>query len=104
MTPFALICANLAFKPLTTLFNILLLGFGIATILTLSQLDQIHDRMTRDLKGIDLVVSGKGSPLQIILSTVFHLDVPTGNIPVAEAEILFKKSSRQSCYSFGSRR
>lgn len=83
--------ANLRFKPLTTLFNILLLAIGIATILTISHLEkQISERFTRDLKGIDLVISGKGSPLQIILSSVFHLDVPTGNIKAQDAEKLAK--------------
>jgi putative ABC transport system permease protein len=32
-----------------------------------------------------LVVGAKGSPLQLILSGVFHVDVPTGNIPLEEA-------------------
>ena len=84
-----LTCANLAFKPLTSLFNILLLAMGIAIILTLAHLnEQIENRFSHDLKGIDLVVSGKGSPLQVILSSVFQLDIPTGNIPLAEADKL----------------
>jgi putative ABC transport system permease protein len=40
----------------------------------------------RDARGIDLVVGAKGSPLQLVLSSVYHLDVPTGNIPLPEAE------------------
>lgn len=91
MNLLTLIRANLAFKPLTAIFNILLLALGVATILTLSQLDrQLHERMSRDLQGIDLVVSGKGSPLQIILSTLFLIDIPTGNISVEEADTLAK--------------
>src|SRR5690242_9624619 len=46
---------------------------------------QIEERMTRDARGIDLVVGAKGSPMQLVLSAVFHLDVPTGNIPLTEA-------------------
>jgi putative ABC transport system permease protein len=42
----------------------------------------------RDLAGIDLVVGAKGSPLQLILAGVFHIDVPTGNIPLAEVQAL----------------
>lgn len=91
MTLFTLIISNLRFKPLAALFNILLLGMGISMILTLSHLDrQLSDRMAKDLKGIDLVISGKGSPLQIILSTLFHLDIPTGNITAEEASTLAK--------------
>lgn len=84
-----LTAANMRFKPLSAIFNVLLLAMGIATIVTLFHLNtQIENRFTKDLGGIDLVVSGKGSPLQIILSNVFHLDIPTGNIPLAEAEKL----------------
>lgn len=83
--------ANIRFKPLNAIFNVLLLALGIAMILTLGQLNQsLSNRFAQDLHGIDLVVSGKGSPLQIILATVFHLDSPTGNIPLHEAQNLSK--------------
>jgi putative ABC transport system permease protein len=42
--------------------------------------------MTRDAAGIDLVVGAKGSPLQLILSSVYHIDFPTGNIKMEEAQ------------------
>lgn len=81
--------ANIKFKPLSAIFNVLLLAMGIAVILTLIHLnDQIDKRFAKDLQGIDLVVSGKGSPLQIILANVFHIDIPTGNIPLDEADKL----------------
>ncbi len=83
--------ANLRFKPLNAIFNILLLAIGVAMILTLGQFNQaLSNRFAQDLQGIDLVVSGKGSPLQIILSSVFHIDSPTGNIPLHEAQELAK--------------
>ena len=44
--------------------------------------------MTRDAQGIDLVVGAKGSPLQLILSAVYHIDIPTGNIAVAAIDQL----------------
>ncbi len=40
--------------------------------------------------GIDLVVGAKGSPLQIILSGIYHVDYPTGNINYREALELTK--------------
>lgn len=81
--------ANLRFQPLNIFLNVLMLAIGIATILTLLQLnDQLEQKFRRDLRGIDLVVGAKGSPLQLILSSVFHLDIPTGNIPLAEAQKL----------------
>ena len=42
--------------------------------------------MDNNLRGIDMVVGAKGSPLQLILSSVYHIDSPTGNISLKEAE------------------
>ncbi len=81
--------ANLRFNRINSLFNILILALGIATIITLLHVgEQLEKRLQYDLQGIDLVVGAKGSPLQLILSSVFHLDIPTGNIPLREAEII----------------
>jgi putative ABC transport system permease protein len=74
-------------RPLSTLLNVLLLALGVATIvLLLLATDQFEERMQRDARGIDLVVGAKGSPLQIILSAIYHLDVPTGNIAYKQAQ------------------
>jgi putative ABC transport system permease protein len=71
---------------LATVLNLLLLTLGVATISLLLILShELETRLTRDARGIDLVVGAKGSPLQLILSGVFHVDVPTGNIPLDEA-------------------
>lgn len=81
----------LTFRPLSTGLNILLLALGLAimTVLLLIQ-DQFEKKVTKDAAGIDLVVGAKGSPLQLILSSVYHIDFPTGNIPMEEAEKLAK--------------
>ncbi|WP_373523512.1 ABC transporter permease [Aquiflexum sp.] len=78
-------------KPLNTGLNILLLALGLAiiTVLILIQ-DQFENKMTKDAEGIDLVVGAKGSPLQLILSSVYHIDFPTGNIDMADAITLSK--------------
>ncbi|MEX0729152.1 MAG: FtsX-like permease family protein [Aquisalimonadaceae bacterium] len=78
--------AYLRRNALSALLNILLLAVGIATITVLLLFNhQMEQRMTRDAQGIDLVVGSKGSPMQLILSTIFHLDTPTGNIPLEDA-------------------
>lgn len=86
MNVFKLSWKYLTFKPLSTGLNLLLLALGLAiiTVLLLIQ-DQVEKKMTQDAEGIDLVVGAKGSPLQIILSAVYHIDFPTGNIPMKEA-------------------
>ena len=76
-------------RPLNTALNVLLLALGIATITVLLLLSrQMEDALTRNSRGIDLVVGAKGSPLQIILSSVFHADFPTGNISLADVRPL----------------
>jgi putative ABC transport system permease protein len=70
---------------------VLLLAFGVATItLLLLTMHQLQERMGRDARGIDLVAGAKGSPMQVILSAIYHLDVPTGNIPLAQAREIAK--------------
>lgn len=84
--PFSLALAYLRERPLATALNILLLALGVGTIIALAlTLAQAEKRMDRDAAGIDLVIGAKGSPLQLVLSTVFQTDIPTGNIDVAEA-------------------
>ncbi len=36
--------------------------------------------LSRNAGNIDVVVGAKGSPMQLVLSSVYHVDVPTGNI------------------------
>jgi putative ABC transport system permease protein len=81
--------AYLADRPLTSALNMLLLGLSVAMLVLLLQLNtQASERFERDIEGVDLVVGAKGSPLQLILSSIFHIDQPTGNIPVASLDLL----------------
>lgn len=76
-------------RPLGAALNLLLLSLGLASItflLLVSQ--QLGKAFERDLVGIDLVVGAKGSPMQLILSGVFHIDVPPGNIPLTAVQAL----------------
>ncbi len=89
MNLFLLSLAYLRVRPLNALLNVLLLAVGVATITALILFSaQMRERLARDARGIDLVVGAKGSPMQLILSGIYHVDVPTGNIPLAEAEAL----------------
>ncbi len=91
MNLFTLSLAGLRGKGLTHALNSVLLGLGLGTVtLMLLITAAIGDRAARDAHGIDLVVGAKGSPLQLVLSTVFQADIPTGNIPLAEADALMR--------------
>ena len=76
-------------RPLVATLNLLLLSLGLGSISFLLLVShQLGNAFERDLAGIDVVVGAKGSPMQLILSGVFQLDVPTGNIPLAAARAL----------------
>lgn len=76
-------------RKLNTMLNVVLLALGMAIIVVLLLFaHQFERNLQQNVKGIDVVVGAKGSPLQLILSSVFHLDVPTGNMPLTEARAL----------------
>ena len=76
-------------RPLATVLNLLLLTLGLASMaFVLIAQDRIDHAFERDLAGIDVVVGAKGSPMQLILAGVFHLDVPPGNIALADIQAL----------------
>lgn len=86
MSMLRLAWAYLVARPLLTLLHVAMLGIGVGTmILLLLFTSQAEERLERDARPVDLVVGAKGSPLQLIMSSVLHVDVPTGNIPYAEA-------------------
>ena len=76
-------------RPLQAALNLLLLALGLATssFLLLAQA-QIERGFERDLAGIDAVVGAKGSPLQLILAGVFHIDVAPGNVDLKAVQAL----------------
>ncbi|HEX2544351.1 MAG TPA: ABC transporter permease [Ramlibacter sp.] len=78
-------------RPLATVLNLVLLTLGLASITFVLQVgEQVQRSFQRDLAGIDLVVGAKGSPMQLILSGVFHIDVPPGNVKLADVQALGK--------------
>lgn len=82
-----LVWAYLRHRPWLTLLNVLLLALGVATLtVMLLFAHQAEERLRRDSKGVDLVIGAKGSPLQLILSAVYHIDVPNGNIKLGDVE------------------
>src|SRR3954465_5659025 len=91
MNLFLLVWNYLKAKPLNTALNILLLSLGIAVITILLLFNnQLQQKISENARGIDLVVGAKGSPLQLILCNIYHIDFPTGNIKLAEAEKIAK--------------
>lgn len=78
---------NILHKPLHFLLGWLLLtvSVGIISLLLMVQ-KQVEEQFNNNIKGVDMVIGAKGSPLQLILSAVYHIDAPTGNIKMEEAQ------------------
>jgi len=82
---------NVIKNPLNLLLNIILFGLGVGLISFLLLFnDQLKDKFDKNLAEIDLVVGAKGSPLQMILCNMYHIDNPTGNISIKSATPLLR--------------
>ena len=78
---------NIWFKPLNTALSIILLTASVAIITLLILLEEQFEKKFNDnIDGIDMVLGAQGSPLQLILSAVYQVDAPTGNIDYTEAK------------------
>ena len=78
---------NIRHQWLDTLLGVLLLAFGLGTISMLILIEkQSSEQFNRNIKDIDMVLGAKGSPLQLILANVYHVDAPTGNIKIRDAK------------------
>ena len=86
MNIFQISWKNIINKPLNATLSLVLFALGVGLISLLFLLNQqIEEKFDKNLAGIDLVVGAKGSPLQLILSSMYHIDAPTGNISLKAA-------------------
>ena len=72
-------------QPLVTSLTILGLSLGcglISGVLTLRQ--ESEKSFLHESALYDMVIGAKGSPLQLVLNSVYHLDTPNGNISYEE--------------------
>lgn len=68
-------------RPLVTFLTVAGVALGVALICaTLSLRRETEKAFMAEAGLFDMVVGAKGSPLQLVLSSVYHLDIPTGNI------------------------
>lgn len=85
MNLLALSWKNIINKPLSMVMSLILFGLGVGLISLLLLLNtQLEEKFEANLAEIDLVVGAKGSPLQLILASMYHIDSPTGNVSIEE--------------------
>lgn len=78
---------NLINKPLNLTLSLVLFALGVGLISLLLVLNkQLEDNFNNNLAGIDLIIGAKGSPLQMILCSMYHIDNPTGNVSIKEVK------------------
>ena len=83
----------LKFRWLVSVLTITGIALGVALVCAVLALRSESERaLSRDAGLYDLVAGGKGSPLQLVLASVYHLDSPPGNLPYAEYEKLQRDS------------
>ena len=68
---------------------LMILGMTIITVSIL--VNQItKDTFNKNNPNLDVIVGAKGSPLQLVLSSIHHIDIPTGNISYKNAKNIIK--------------
>ncbi|WP_422080589.1 ABC transporter permease [Ulvibacterium sp.] len=76
---------NMVSKPLNLFLSLLLLLLSVSLVTFVIQVSkQLDGQLNKNIAPFDMVVGAKGSPLQLVLSSVLHVDVPTGNIKLNE--------------------
>lgn len=77
-----IIYKNLRQRALSTILTACSIALGVALVVAITSLRQQAQENFNSVAGsYELVIGAKGSPLQLVLNTVYHLDVPVGNIP-----------------------
>jgi putative ABC transport system permease protein len=78
-------------RKLTTGLTILSVALGVGLIYSVLTLrEETKKRFEEEGQSFDVVVGAKGSPLQLVLSALYFMDMPTGNIKLSDYEEIKK--------------
>jgi putative ABC transport system permease protein len=81
MNLFIIVIKNMRQRVLATLLTALSVALGVAlTVAILLIRHGMQQRFEQSTLGYEMVVGAKGSPLQLVLNTVFNLDISPGNV------------------------
>ena len=80
---------NMVSKPLNLIMSLMLLLLSVSLVtFALQMSQQLDQQLKKNIAPFDMVVGAKGSPLQLVLASVLHIDNPTGNIKYKEASLI----------------
>lgn len=86
-------------RKLTTVLTVLSVALGVALISSVLSLeDETRRRFEEEGKIFDYVVGAKGSPLQLVLSSIYFMDRPPGVIWYSDYERLRKDDDVAAAY------
>ena len=86
-------------RKLTTAMTIISVALGVALISAVLTLrEETRKRFEEEGQAFDMVVGAKGNPLQLVLSTCYFLDAPTGNILLSEYERLRQEKGVEGAF------
>ncbi|MAS87254.1 MAG: ABC transporter permease [Micavibrio sp.] len=89
MNAVSLAVASIRSRPLNAMLCIVSAVAGIALLCAVSLFSQsVTSGFARNAQGIDIIAGTKGSPLQLVLSSIYHADIPAGNIDMKDYEAL----------------
>jgi putative ABC transport system permease protein len=89
MTELQIAWRNLLFRPVLTMISAAILGAAVALAIAVLLLSRaMEDGLVRASRPFDLLVGAKGSPTQLIMSTILLQDTLVGNIPFDYFETL----------------
>jgi putative ABC transport system permease protein len=73
---------SIQFRSVSSILTAFSMSLGVALIVTVIVIHGVlSDSFNKSAQGYDLIVAGKGSPLDVVLSTVFYLRPPVGDVP-----------------------
>jgi putative ABC transport system permease protein len=89
-------------RRLTTSLTILSVALAVGLISSvLTMRDETRRRFEEEGQAFDIVVGAKGSPLQLVLSCVYFMDVPTGNVRLSDYERMRAHEDVAHAYPLG---
>lgn len=89
-------------RKLTSSLTILSVALGVGLICAVMTLrEETRKRFEEEGQAYDIVVGAKGSPLQLVLSSLYFIDMPTGNIPYSTYETLRDHEDVEAAFPIG---
>ena len=86
-------------RKFTSALTILSVALGVGLIYSVLTLrEETRKRFEEEGQSFDIVVGAKGSPLQLVLSALYFMDTPTGNIRLSDYEAIKQNEDVEAAF------